>query len=112
MGLLENTLIILLLIAIVSTARGNPSAVAFGRRIPHIVVYRAMAVALLSVAVLALIVALLVGFMAAFACAARAQDFVMKPLVATLPPGGYDLTIVMRDSEASSVGATVRLSML
>lgn len=41
----------LLLIAILSTARGNPSAVAFGRRIPHIVVYRAMAVALLSVAV-------------------------------------------------------------
>jgi trk system potassium uptake protein len=41
----------LLLIAIVSTARGLPSAVAFGRRIPHIVVYRAMAVALLSVAV-------------------------------------------------------------
>ncbi|HUG31071.1 MAG TPA: potassium transporter TrkG [Candidatus Limnocylindria bacterium] len=41
----------LLLIAIISTARGNPSAVAFGRRIPHIVVYRAMAVALLSVAV-------------------------------------------------------------
>jgi trk system potassium uptake protein TrkH len=40
----------LLLIAIVSTARGLPSAVAFGRRIPHIVVYRAMAVALLSVA--------------------------------------------------------------
>jgi trk system potassium uptake protein TrkH len=41
----------LLLIAIISTARGNPSAVAFGRRIPHIVVYRAMAVALLSIAV-------------------------------------------------------------
>ena len=41
----------LLLIAIVSTARGSPSAVAFGRRIPHIVVYRAMAVALLSIAV-------------------------------------------------------------
>ncbi len=41
----------LLLIAIVSTARGLPSAVAFGRRIPHIVVYRAIAVALLSIAV-------------------------------------------------------------
>ena len=40
-----------LLIAIVSTARGEPSAVAFGRRIPHIVVYRAVAVALLSIAV-------------------------------------------------------------
>jgi sec-independent protein translocase protein TatC len=35
------------------------------------------------------IVALLVGFMAAFAFAARAQDFVMKPLVATLPPGSH-----------------------
>jgi len=41
----------LLLIAIVSTARGLPSAVAFGRRIPHIVVYRAVAIALLSIAV-------------------------------------------------------------
>jgi trk system potassium uptake protein TrkH len=41
----------LLLIAIVSTARGLPSAIAFGRRIPHIVVYRAIAVALLSIAV-------------------------------------------------------------
>jgi trk system potassium uptake protein TrkH len=41
----------LLLIAIVSTARGLPSAVAFGRRIPHIVVYRAIAIALLSIAV-------------------------------------------------------------
>ncbi|HET9852222.1 MAG TPA: potassium transporter TrkG [Candidatus Limnocylindrales bacterium] len=41
----------LLLIAIASTARGLPSAIAFGRRVPHIVVYRAMAVALLSIAV-------------------------------------------------------------
>lgn len=41
----------LLLIAIVSTARGDPSAVAFGRRIPHIVIYRAISVVLLSIAV-------------------------------------------------------------
>ena len=41
----------LLLIAIISTARGDPSAMAFGRRIPHLVVYRALAVALLSIAV-------------------------------------------------------------
>lgn len=34
------------------------------------------------------VVALLVGFMAAFAFAARAQNFVMEPLLATLPPGG------------------------
>ena len=40
----------LLLIAIASTARGRPSAEAFGRRIPHVVVYRALAVALLSIA--------------------------------------------------------------
>jgi trk system potassium uptake protein TrkH len=40
----------LLLIAIVSTARGDPSAAAFGRRIPHIVVFRAIAVALLFIA--------------------------------------------------------------
>ncbi|MGD9904467.1 MAG: twin-arginine translocase subunit TatC [Vicinamibacterales bacterium] len=34
------------------------------------------------------IVALLVGFLGAFAFAARAQEFVMEPLLATLPPGG------------------------
>lgn len=34
------------------------------------------------------VVALLVGFLAAFAFAARAQEFVMRPLLATLPPGG------------------------
>ena len=45
----------LLLIAIVSTARGLPSATAFGRRIPHIVVYRAISVALLSIAVVFLV---------------------------------------------------------
>jgi trk system potassium uptake protein len=39
-----------LMIAIVSTARGLPSAEAFGRRVEHIVVYRALAVALLSIA--------------------------------------------------------------
>jgi trk system potassium uptake protein TrkH len=42
----------LLLIAIVSTAIGRPSAEAFGRRIPHLVVYRALAVALLAIAFL------------------------------------------------------------
>ena len=41
----------LLLIAIVSSVRGLPSATAFGRRVPHLVVYRALAVALLAVAV-------------------------------------------------------------
>lgn len=35
------------------------------------------------------VVALLVGFVAAFAFARQAQDFVMKPLVATLPPGSH-----------------------
>ena len=34
------------------------------------------------------IVALLVGFLAAFAFAGRAQEFVMAPLMATLPAGG------------------------
>ena len=38
-------------IAILAAARGEPSATAFGRRIPHVLVYRAIAVALLSVAV-------------------------------------------------------------
>lgn len=40
----------LLLIAIISTARGQPSATAFGRRIPHIVVYRAISIVLLFIA--------------------------------------------------------------
>jgi trk system potassium uptake protein len=49
-GIKVNTFTVLL-IAILSTARGLPSATAFGRRIPHMVIYRAVAVALLSVAV-------------------------------------------------------------
>jgi hypothetical protein len=49
-GIKVNTFSVLL-IAIVSTARGLPSAMAFGRRIQHVVVYRALAVALLSIAV-------------------------------------------------------------
>ena len=49
-GIKVNTFSVLL-IAIVSTVRGDPSATAFGRRIPHIVVYRALAVALLAIAV-------------------------------------------------------------
>ena len=49
-GIKVNTFAILL-VAIVSTARGLPSAVGFGRRIPHILIYRAMTVALLSIAV-------------------------------------------------------------
>jgi trk system potassium uptake protein len=48
-GIKVNTFSVLL-IAIVSTARGRPSAEAFGRRIPHILIYRALSVALLSIA--------------------------------------------------------------
>jgi trk system potassium uptake protein len=48
-GIKVNTFSVLL-IAIVSTAVGRPSAEAFGRRIQHVVVYRALAVALLSIA--------------------------------------------------------------
>ena len=48
-GIKVNTFSVLL-IAIVSTVRGQPSAMAFGRRIQHAVVYRALAVALLSIA--------------------------------------------------------------
>jgi trk system potassium uptake protein TrkH len=36
-------------IAIVSSIRGRPAAEAFGRRLPHVLVYRAIAVALLSI---------------------------------------------------------------
>jgi trk system potassium uptake protein TrkH len=50
-GIKVNTFSVLL-IAIVSTALGRPSAEAFGRRIPHTVIYRALAVALLAIAFL------------------------------------------------------------
>lgn len=50
-GIKVNTFSVLM-IAILSTARGLPSAQAFGRRIEHVVVYRALAVALLSIAFL------------------------------------------------------------
>ena len=48
-GIKVNTFSVLL-VAIVSTVRGRPSAEAFGRRLPHDVIYRALSVALLSVA--------------------------------------------------------------
>jgi trk system potassium uptake protein TrkH len=49
-GIKVNTFSILL-VAIVSTAKGRPSAEAFGRRIQHILIYRALSVALLSIAI-------------------------------------------------------------
>ena len=61
-GVKVNTFSILL-VAIVSTARGLPSAQAFGRRIPHILIYRALSVALLSIAI-AFSVALLIELLA------------------------------------------------
>lgn len=48
-GIKVNTFSVLF-VAIVSTARGLPSAQAFGRRFPHILIYRALSVALLSIA--------------------------------------------------------------
>ena len=39
-----------LLFAIIASLRGNQHAVAFGREIPHVQVYRALAIALMSVA--------------------------------------------------------------
>jgi trk system potassium uptake protein len=50
-GIKVNTFSVLL-IAIISTARGLPSATAFGRRIQHVVVYRAISVVLISISVL------------------------------------------------------------
>ncbi len=49
----------LLLIAIVSTVRGEPSASAFGRRVKHELVYRALSVALIALAALFLVGVLL-----------------------------------------------------
>lgn len=48
-GIKVNTFSILLF-TIISTARGRPSAEAFGRRVPHLLIYRALSVALLSIA--------------------------------------------------------------
>jgi len=48
-GIKVNTFSVLL-VAIISMARGRPSAEAFGRRIPHVLIYRALSVALLSIA--------------------------------------------------------------
>jgi trk system potassium uptake protein TrkH len=48
-GIKVNTFAVLL-IAITSTVRGLPSATAFGRRIQHAIVYRALSVALLAIA--------------------------------------------------------------
>jgi len=48
-GIKVNTFSVLL-VAILSTVKGQPSAMAFGRRIQHTIVYRALAVALLSIA--------------------------------------------------------------
>ena len=53
-GIKVNTFSVLL-IAIVSTVRGRPSAEALGRRIPHEIVYRALSVALLSIAFIFLV---------------------------------------------------------
>ena len=47
-GIKVNTFAVLL-IAITSTVRGEPSATAFGRRIKHAIVYRALAVLILSI---------------------------------------------------------------
>lgn len=47
-GIKVNTFSVLL-VAIISTVKGQPSAMAFGRRIQHTIVYRALAVALLSI---------------------------------------------------------------
>jgi trk system potassium uptake protein TrkH len=48
-GIKVNTFSVLL-IAIISTVRGRPSAEAFGRRVPHEIIYRAISVVLLSIA--------------------------------------------------------------
>ncbi|HSL97984.1 MAG TPA: potassium transporter TrkG [Candidatus Deferrimicrobiaceae bacterium] len=53
-GIKVNTFVVLL-VAIVSTARGLPSATAFGRRISHVLVYRALSIALLGIAVVFLV---------------------------------------------------------
>ena len=49
-GGIKVTTFSVLLVAIVSTARGRPVAEAFGRRVPHSIIYRALSVALLSIA--------------------------------------------------------------
>lgn len=47
-GIKVNTFAVLI-IAIISTVKGEPSAIAFGRRIKHAIVYRALAVLILAI---------------------------------------------------------------
>ena len=49
-GGIKLTTFSILLATIVSTVLGRPYTAAFGRRVPEVVVYRALSVALLSVA--------------------------------------------------------------
>jgi trk system potassium uptake protein TrkH len=56
-------------IAIWSSVQGRPSAEAFGRRIPHTVVYRALSVALLFIAL---------AFVVAFALQALADEPILE----------------------------------
>ena len=86
-GIKVNTFSVLL-VAIVSTIRGEPYATALGRRISHVTIYRALAIALLSVAVV---------FGLAFA-------------VAVLSPGPFIHALFESVSAVGTVGASVGLT--
>lgn len=75
-GIKVNTFAVLLA-AMVSTARGDPSAGAFGRRISHVLVYRA-----LSVALLAIVFVFGLGFLLAVTSQARFIDVLFEAVSA------------------------------
>lgn len=90
-----------LLIAITSTVRGLPSAEAFGRRIEHIAIYRALAVVLLSIAFVFVTAVLLevfsgAGFVQVLfeTISAFATVGLTTGITAELPDAGHLLLIV------------------
>ncbi len=87
-GGIKVTTFSVLLIAIVSSVRGQPSAEAFGRRIQHQIVYRALSVVLLSIGVV----------------------FVVAFLLTVMNPAPFVETLFEAVSAAGTVGASTGIT--
>lgn len=87
-GGIKVTTFSVLLIAIVSSVRGQPSAEAFGRRIQHQVVYRALSVVLLSIGLV----------------------FVVAFVLTVLNPARFVETLFEAVSAAGTVGASTGIT--
>ena len=87
-GGIKVTTFSVLLIAIVSSVRGQPSAMAFGRRIQHQVVYRALSVVLLGIGLV----------------------FVVAFLLTVMNPARFVETLFEAVSAAGTVGASTGIT--